>query len=536
MKKFNPMIRFICILFSVTWSLVLSAQVTVSGGHLKPEQALMDIRHYTVSLEVSPEKQSYKGFAEISLNLASSSGMLVFNLDNRFTISRVTVNGKQKSYTHENGLIHIPGNPDFPQGQLLVRIDYGGQPMIAKNPPWDGGIQWAKDSLGRPWIAMSCQTDGAQIFFPCKDHPSDEPNEGADLIITVPKGLVVAGPGLLVKTSSSGKKSTFHWKTNYTISNYCILFNVGNYKVVTRTYTTVLGNKVPMQYYVLDYNLPKADKLLDLFERSTHMLEKYFGEYPWAKEKMAIAETPHLGMEHQTMIAYGNKYRYTKVGDVDFDWLLHHEFGHEWWANKVSNKDWAHMWIQEGICSFGDALFTEDFGGRQAYLDRMKNAAIRTQNKLPVVQGEEVDSRQTYQPDIYGKGAFFMHTLRFVIGDSIFFPALKGFATDPKYTYDNMVTTDDVMNYFNTASRKNLKPLFDLFIYSTDKLTINLKQTGLNTYLISFLNMDMTLPLEVQTSSGKQRIMVDKKPVEISSDSFPVIDPDCYYLKKIVFE
>ncbi len=530
------MVKSFVIVCSFFYAFSSVAQVSVSGGRLKPEQAAMDIRHYTVNLDVSPETESYKGFTEIALNLLSTSPTLIFNLDNRFTVSKITVNGKQKTFTHQNGLISIPGSPDFAAGKQLVRINYGGKPMVAKNPPWDGGIQWTKDSLGRPWIAMSCQSDGAQIFFPCKDHPSDEPNEGADLVITVPKGLVVAGPGLLVKTSSSGKKSTFHWKTNYTISNYCILFNVGNYKLVSRSYTSVLGNKVPMQYYVLDYNLPKADKLLDLFERSSHMLEKYFGEYPWVKEKIAIAETPHLGMEHQTMIAYGNKYRYAKVGNVDFDWLLHHEFGHEWWANKVSNKDWAHMWIQEGICSFGDALFYEDFGGRQAYIDRMKTTAIHTQNKLPVVQGEEIDSRQTYQPDIYGKGAFFMHTLRYVIGDSIFFPALKGFATDPKYTYDNMVTTVDVMNYFNTASRKNLKPLFDLFIYTTDKLTINVKQSGLNTFLISFTNMEMTLPLEVQTSAGRQTILVSKKPVEIKSDQMPVIDPDSYYLKKLIIE
>ncbi len=517
-------------------SLQAFSQKSVSGGHLKPEQAVMDIRHYTLSLEVTPETQSYKGFTEISLNLSSSSNLLLFDLDNRFTISRVMVNGKQKTFTHENNLARIPGDPSFPSGKMVVRIDYGGQPLIAKNPPWDGGIQWAKDSLGRPWIAMSCQSDGAQIFFPCKDHPSDEPDEGADLMITVPKGLVVAGPGLLVKTSVKGKKSTFHWKTNYTISNYCILFNVGNYKVVSRNYTTEKGNIVPMQYYVLDYNLPRADKHLDLLERSTRMLEKYFGEYPWVKEKIGIAETPHLGMEHQTMNAYGNKYRYTKVGNVDFDWLLHHEFGHEWWANKVSNKDWAHMWIQEGICSFGDALFTEDFGGRQAYLDRMKNTAISTQNKLAIVQGTEIDSRQTYHPDIYGKGALFMHTLRFVIGDSIFFPALKGFATDPKYTYNNMVTTDDVMNYFNTASRKNLKPLFDLYIYSTDKLSINIRQTGLKTYQVSVGNIDMSLPMEIQTSSGKNKLMLDKKPVTITSDYLPVIDPDGYYLKKIVVE
>jgi aminopeptidase N len=530
------MLKYIFLLSAMMMVSLVYAQKQVSGGPLKPEQAVMDIRHYTLSLDVMPESQSYNGFTEIELILTSSSPLLVFDLDNHFTITRITVNGKQKSFTHENGLIKIPGDPAYPSGKMVVRIDYGGKPMIAANPPWDGGIQWATDSLGRPWIAMSCQSDGADIFFPCKDHPSDEPNEGADMYITVPKGLVVAGPGLLVKTSNSGKKSTFHWKTNYTISNYCILFNIAKYVVVSRSYVTVNGNKVPMEFYVVDYNLPKAEKHLDLLVRSSRLLEKYFGEYPWVREKIGIAETPHLGMEHQSMNAYGNKYRYTKIGEVDFDWLLHHEYGHEWWANKVTNKDWAHMWIQEGICSFGDALFTEDYGGRQAYLDRMKMNAINAQNKLPIVQGEVEDSRQAYISDIYGKGALFMHTLRYVLGDSVFFPALKGFVTDPKYTYDNFVTTNDLMLYFNTASKKNLKPLFDLYIYSTGKLEIHIKQSKLKTWLISLQNIDMALPVEIITSAGKQTLMLDKKTIQVLSESLPIVDPDGYYLKKIIYD
>ncbi len=238
-----------------------SGQVSVSGGPLKPEQAIMDIRHYTLTLDVSPTTQSYSGFTEITLNLTASGNTLLFDLDNRFKVSKVSVNGKAKTFRHENDFVNIPGDPSFPAGKYIVKIDYSGSPMIAKNPPWDGGIQWTKDSLGRPWIAMSCQSDGAQIFFPCKDHPSDEPNEGADLFITVPKGLVVAGPGMLVKTSSKGEKTSFHWKTSYTISNYCIVFNVANYKVVSRSYTTVMGNKFPMQYYVLYYNDPNSDKI-----------------------------------------------------------------------------------------------------------------------------------------------------------------------------------------------------------------------------------------------------------------------------------
>ena len=263
-----------------------------------------------------------------------------------------------------------------------------------------------------------------------------------------------------------------------------------------------------MQFYVLEENESKAAHHLELLEKSCRVLEKYFGEYPWAKEKIGIAETPHLGMEHQSMNAYGNKFRYVQLGGQDFDWLLHHEFGHEWWANKITNRDWAHMWIQEGICTYGDALIVRDLEGEEAYLKRMQQTARSTQNKLPIVQGEEIDSDQTYQGDIYGKGAFFMHTLRYIMGDEIFFPALKKLATDPQYTYDNTVITADVEKLFSGAYGKTLQPLFHLFLYTTYKLEIQVKQTADDKYKVSLLNLDMLIPIDIITDAGSQRMNI----------------------------
>jgi len=347
---------------------------------------------------------------------------------------------------------------------------------------------------------------------------------------------VVAAPGLLQKESTKKEKTTFHYKTNYTISNYCLVFNVGRYKVAKRVYTTVDGNKVPMEYYVLEENFAMADKLLDLYEQSARIQEKYFGEYPWAKERIAASETPHLGMEHQTNIAYGNKYKFTQLGGKDFDWLLHHEFGHEWWANKVTNRDWGHMWIQEGICSFGDAMATRELAGEDAYLKRMQQTARATQNKLPVVRGDEVDSDSAYYGDIYGKGAFFMHTLRYVMGDEVFFPTLKKLATDPKYTYDNTVMTSDVEQLFSGAYGKSMKPLFQLFLYTTDKLEIHVRQTGDDKYLVKLLNIDMPLPVDIVTDAGTQRVTIDKKGSTITSKTPVQVDPKVFYLKKVIME
>jgi len=512
------------------------AQNLKSGGKLDPIQANMDIRHYTISLNVDPSTQSIDGYTETKLNLAEPADQLLFDLTQVLQVKKIWVDGKEQKFEHSDHRILITGNSPFKAGSHKVKIAYGGKPAIAERAPWVGGFQWEKDSRGNDWIAISCQGEGAKIYFPCKDHPSDEPNEGADLFITVPKGLTVAGPGLLKKTTHAKNKSTFHWKTNYTISNYCILFNVGKYKLVTRDYTTVDGNKVPMHFYVLEENEAKAAHHLELLETSCRVLEKYFGEYPWAKEKIGIAETPHLGMEHQTMNAYGNKFRYAKLGGKDFDWLMHHEFGHEWWANKVTNTDWAHMWIQEGICTYGDALIVRDLDGEEAYQKRMQQTARNASNKLPIVQGDEIDSDQTYHGDIYGKGAFFMHTLRFVMGDEIFFPTLKKLATDPQYTYDNTVVTSDVEKLFSSAYGKSLQPLFKLFLYTTDKLEVGVKQTGDDAYVVKLNNLDMAIPLEVQTDSGVQRITVDNKGVTVKSKSLILIDPKVFYLKKVIYE
>ncbi|MBK8521098.1 MAG: hypothetical protein IPL54_09495 [Chitinophagaceae bacterium] len=176
----------------------LQAQNLKSGGKLKPEQAIMDIRHYTVALNVDPEQKTINGYTEIDLNLLQSTGNLLFDLWHGLTIKQVWVNGKTATFTHTNDdLVNIPAT--LLAGKVMVKIAYGGKPAIAERAPWVGGFQWEKDAKGNPWIAITCQGEGAKIYFPCKDHPSDEPNEGADMIITVPKGLVVAGPGLLQK-------------------------------------------------------------------------------------------------------------------------------------------------------------------------------------------------------------------------------------------------------------------------------------------------------------------------------------------------
>jgi len=497
----------------------------------------MDIQHYTIALTVNIPGRSIDGYTDIDLILKQPATDILFDLMDTLTVTKVWVNGKPATFTHAEHLLHVTSQQPFAAGATLVKVQYGGHPVIAKRPPWEDGFSFTQDSAGHPWVAITAEGTGGKIYFPCKDHPSDEPDKGVDLIITVPEGLVVAGPGILQNVKTKNKQSTFHWKTNYTISNYSILFNIGDYTVVKRTYNSINGKQIPMEFYVLKIDSAKAGHLLDLLDMEAHVKEKYFGEFPWANEKMGVVETSHLGMEHQTMIAYGNKFRYTKIGGQDFDWLLNHEFGHEWWGNKVTAKDWADYWIHEGIGSFGDALYTYDKEGEEAYERIFQRSIVGIKNDKPIVMGKDIDEETAYHNDIYSKGSFFMHTLRYVMGDSIFFPTLKKLATDSLYTYNNLTNTEAVQQLFTGAYGKDMDPLFHLFLYTTDKLSIRVQQTAINTYTIKFENMDMPLPLDITTSDGTSRQMVDnKKGLIVKSTTLPLIDTRTFYIKKVVYD
>ncbi len=512
------------------------AQRPSYGGKLKPVQANMDIKQYSIHIQVDILGKKVSGYTIIKCYLKEATHEILFDLMDSMKVSEVSVDDKKVSFTHQNSLLNLESVQAWKSGTVFIKVVYSGHPMIAKRPPWDDGFTFTQDSTGHPWVAVTAEGTGGKTFFPAKDHPSDEPDEGAEMVITVPKGLVVAGPGLLKKVLNKGKYTSYDWVTHYPINNYSLVFNVGDYLVEKRTYTTINGNKVPMQFYVLRSHASYAKHLLEIMERAAHIKEKYLGEYPWAREKIGLVETPHLGMEHQTMNAYGNKFRYVKVGGQDFDWLMNHEFGHEWWGNKVTAGDWADYWIHEGIETFSDALYTLDMEGEEAYEKLFKKSSFRILNDKPIVIGKDITEDEAYHPDIYPKGGFFMHTLRYVLGDSVFFPALKGFATDTNYTYVHTTNTADVIQYFNKASGKNLEPLFHLYIYTTQKLEMHLIQKDETHYLIKLDNLDMSLPMEIRTDTGINKIMVNRTGTLVESKIQPLVDEKDFYLKKVIYE
>jgi len=236
------------------------------------------------------------------------------------------------------------------------------------------------------------------------------------------------------------------------------------------------------------------------------------------------------------MITYGDKsgkFIFSKVGSEDYSANLFHEFAHEWFANKVTNKDWAHMWIQEGITTYSEALFCREAAGERGYDSMMVKIKNGIKNVKPLVQGDEVNSSDSYTGDIYTKGAFFMHTLRYILGDTVFFKTLRQLATDPQFTYSNFVTTDDVEQLFSKQSTLNLKPLFDFYLRTTDKLEIKIRQTAFQKYTMSVPNLPMNLPIDILTDTGMQHILLKEKDYVINSQTMPVIDAKGFYLKTV---
>lgn len=544
-KKLFPAIRIVGLMLFVLFSQLVLAQNTkriddrdisyvTSGGKLHPLQKKMDIRQYTLALDIDIPNRSISGYTEIKIQQLEKSDTILFDLIHLYLVNKVTVNNKAVAFAQQDDKVFITAQNGFEKGEKYVRIYYSGIPPVAVRPPWNGGFTWEKDKSGNDWVAINIQAEGGKMYFPCKDHPSDEPNEGAALLITVPAHLQVAGPGMLLGVTQKKNKATYHWKTNYTISNYCILFNIGKYKVVKDMYTTILGNQVPIEYYVLEVDTMHAKKVIETKKRDSRILEKYFGEYPWVKEKIGIAEVPNSGMEHQTMITFDNKFSYRIVGGQAYSDNLFHEYAHEWWANKVTNQDWAHMWIQEGIATYAEALAMYELGGQAAY-DEMISAHRRgVKNRKAMVLGDEVTEAEVYSGgDIYLKGSFFMHGLRYLIGDEVFFPTLKKLASDPAYTYDNVVTTSDVEKLFSKAAGKNLQPFFDFYLRTTKVMEITIKEVGYKQYQIKVNNFFMSLPFDITMNGQVVRKEIPENGIIVTSDGMPQVDAKGHYLRKI---
>ena len=526
----------------------LGTRPTDTGGPLMFEQAAFDVQSYDITLNVDPNTKSIDGTTVMTANTVIPTNVIVLDLDTPYTISKLTDGIRDLKYQRSEGKIWIYFPMTKQVGEeIRTSITYSGTPRIAPNPPWIGGFMWKKTADGADWISVALQNDGADLLFPCKDHPSDKPATAA-MHITVPDPLIAAGPGKLESVKkNAGGTSTYNWRMTNPISNYSLVFNAAPYKTIEDKYKSVSGDTLDIVFYVLPEDFAKGPSLIAEQKKYLAYYEKYLGPYPFRTQKVGIVETPHLGMEHSTDIAYGNQFRYNADGT---DWLLLHEFGHEWWANLVTCSDWRDFWLHEGFQSYMDTLYQEYLHGEDAYLAAMKKRVPRLRNMQPVAPREPKIAYQVYMAapdylksdgDIYDKGALILHTLRYLIGDKAFFKGLHHMAYPTKVmeTYtdgrqERLVNTDDFLTIAEADSGMKLDWFFELYLRQPKlpKLVSEISGNTLNLHWETPNDLPFNMPIDVVVNGNTQRVEMKEGKGSISfAGTAPVIDPKGWVLK-----
>jgi aminopeptidase N len=406
-------------------------QMLDSGGPLASAQAAYDVRHIELAVRLEPEKRTLAGRAVLQLETLAPLTELELDLDRRMRVASVAVDGRATRFTHRRGKLRVPLAPTWPAGgRHAIAVEYGGRPKVSPAPPWLDGFIWEVTATGAPWVALSTQIDGADLWFPVKDHPSDEPDEGMAIELTVPAGLVGLSNGapLGERTNDDGTV-TSAWRVHYPINPYLVTVNVGPYVAVEARYRGADGAlDVPMTFWALPEHEREARAMWRQAPEILAVFARRFGEFPFLDDKIAMVEAPLLGMEHQTLIAYGDDFLPDASG---IDETLVHELAHEWWGNAVSVDDWDDFWIHEGFATYAEALYLEARDGEQAGRDYLEAKRELVENRRPLVAGRARTAAEAYQDDIYLKGAWVLHSLRWQIGDDAFFELLRRFAAPP---------------------------------------------------------------------------------------------------------
>lgn len=351
-----------------------------------------------------------------------------------------------------------------------ITISYQGKPRAAKNAPWDGGWIWKTDSLGRPWLSVAVQGLGASAWFPCKDHQSDEPDNGASLTVSVPENMVAVANGRLVsRTHVQGSRNHFFykWEVKNPINSYNIVPSIGKYVNWIDTLNGQEG-KLDLSYWVLDYNLERAKQQFQQVKPMLRCFEHWFGPYPFYEDGYKLVESPHLGMEHQSAVAYGNKYRNGYLGrdrsgtgwGSKWDFIIIHESGHEWFANNITTKDIADMWVHEGFTNYSETLYTEWLFGKQAGDEYNHGLRRNIQNDKPIIGIYGVNEEGS--GDMYDKAGNMIHIIRKVINDDEKFrKILRGMN---EVFWHQTVTTQQIENYIIQQSGIDFQKTFDQYL------------------------------------------------------------------------
>ena len=474
---------FLSLIFSFS---AVSQEFTYSDslrGNLSEFRSCYDVFYYDLNVTVDDYQQKLINSSNTIHAIAISSFQKIqIDLFESLKIHSIEFEEKMLEFERIHNAVFV----NFPRvinvnEKINFKVMYSGKPRVAVNPPWDGGFSWEKDKNGNSWIGVSCQGLGASSWWPCKDHQSDEP-DSMNITSTVRYPLQVISNGkkksdqtfFSDKLQSKANKSS--WFVSYPINNYNVTLCIGDYKYFN-DYHVNNYDTLDLDYYVLKYNYNKAKDHFQQVKPMLECFEKYFGPYPFYKDGYTLIETPYLGMEHQSAIAYGNNYlpgyngNRQFISGLDFDYIIIHETGHEWWGNSITTNDIADMWIHEGFCTYSEVLYVECIYGYDIMLDYVNNQKRSVRNDKPIIGPYNVNKKGSN--DMYQKGSLMLHTLRSLIdNDSLWFSIIKGISEEFKY---QIVDGAEIIEYINEKVDLDLYYFFQQYLYKSEIPTFEYK-------------------------------------------------------------
>ncbi|MFN0157202.1 MAG: M1 family metallopeptidase [Bacteroidota bacterium] len=434
-------------------------------GMLTPLRTCYDVKYYHLSVAVDTASRSIAGFTAITFEVMDDFTMMQVDLVDSMRIERIILDDtRELAFERELTAVYITIPEQLNRQNFhTISIQYSGKPAEAKRPPWDGGFTWARDKNGNLWVSVTCQGDGASLWWPNKDHQSDEPDSML-ISVAVPSGFMNVSNGRLrAKEDLENNLTRFDWFVSYPINNYNVTLNIAQYAHFNDVYLS--GNDtLTLDYYVQPYNIDKARRQFEQVKPMMACFEKHFGQYPFIRDGYKLVESPHLGMEHQSAVAYGNEYlqgyRGTSSSEVgiEFDYIIIHETAHEWWGNSVTSNDIADMWIHEGFGTYSEAVYVECLFGYDKAMSYVNGK--RVFNDRPIIGPRNVNTPGS--GDMYSKGQFVLNTLRHVIdNDSLWWDIVKSIAEEFKYS---QIDGEDIFKLVNRKTGTDYSYFFEQYL------------------------------------------------------------------------
>jgi aminopeptidase N len=511
-------------------------------GSITPERAWWDLTYYHLQVTPNAGDSTLSGSTQINYTVLTPHNILQVDLQEPLQIEKVEQDGQSLNFTRDGNAFFVTLTKEQKKGNKeSIQVFYSGKPRLAKRPPWDGGVQWVPDGKGNTIIATSCQGLGSSVWWPCKDHMYDEPDSML-ISITVAANLKNISNGVLRNVvDNKNDTKTFNWFVANPINNYGVNMNVANYESWDEVFKGEKGD-LKVSYYVLPENLKKAKVQFKQVPMMLKAFEHWFGPYPFYEDGYKIVEVPYLGMEHQSSVTYGNGYKNGYLGrdlsgtgwGLKWDFIIIHESGHEWFANNITYKDVADMWVHESFTNYSENLYTEYYFGKEAGADYVIGTRKVIENDSPIIGTHGVN--QEGSKDMYYKGGNMLHTIRQVVNnDEKWRQILRGLN---KTFYHQTVDGSQIETYVSENAGRNISKVFDQYLRDT-RIPVLEYQMKNNTLQYRWANVvdGFDMPVKVQVGSGKPQFLypsTDWKNLKTKGENKLTVDRNFYVESKEV--